>query len=69
MLSQPVAKKPKEEEKVCIVQAISAGWEGGNFAKILINDKPILCLDNKNGHNRGLHIVVLNPKCYAIEWA
>ena len=44
-----------------LVQANSAGFEGGNFAKITVNDVPIFIEENETKNTRGLHIVVINP--------
>ena len=38
----------------------SAGYLGGNYAKISINDVPVIMNKNKNNHERGLHIVLFN---------
>ena len=47
---------------VLVVQASSGGFEGGNFAKITLNNYPVNIEKNENGHFRGLHIVILNPE-------
>lgn len=52
-----------------MVQVTSAGYEAGNFAKISINNKVIPVETNEHGHDRGLHIVVLNPSTGAPELA
>ncbi len=52
-----------------MVQALSAGFDGGNYAKIIINDVIINVGKNSNGHYRGLHMVVINPKNGKIEIA
>ena len=44
-----------------VVHVISAGFDSGNLAKILINDKLIKVETNESGHLRGLHIVVISP--------
>ena len=46
----------------------SGGFNAGDFARITINDKPI-SVDSSIDHNnnRGLHIVVINPRTYEIE--
>ena len=45
-----------------VVQAISAGFQAGNTASIAINGHIIDCGLNKSRHQRGLHIVIINPK-------
>ena len=50
-----------------VVQASSAGYDAGNYAKITINDIPLDIKPNDNGHFRGLHIVVINPHTGTIE--
>ena len=40
---------------------MSAGFDAGNYAKISINNIPILMKPNINNNFRGLHIVVINP--------
>ena len=44
-----------------MVTAASAGFEGGNYAKITVDGEVIDCGKNENGHDRGVHIVVINP--------
>ena len=43
-----------------IVSAWSAGFEGGNYAKIEINDIKIEMDKNESNHYRGLHIVLID---------
>lgn len=45
-----------------VVHAKSAGYDGGNFAKISINNVAVPIDKNETGHYRGLHIVLINPK-------
>lgn len=40
----------------------SAGYEAGNYAKIMVNDHEVFCEKNEHNHFRGLHIVVIHPK-------
>ena len=69
-------KKDKEarfakngENQIFVVQAISAGFSSGNFAKIVINDSQVFVEKNESGNYRGLHIVVVNPKDANVEVA
>ena len=39
----------------------SAGFEAGNFAKIIINNTPVKVEKNENNNYRGLHIVIIDP--------
>ena len=52
---------------VCMAE--SAGFDNGNFAKITINGEQVKLDPNEHGHNRGLHIVVVNPEDGKIELA
>lgn len=52
-----------------VVQATSAGANGGNFARISINDEAVVVERNCNGHYRGLHIVLINPSTGKVEMA
>lgn len=47
--------------KIVFIQATSAGYGAGNYAKISINDIPIEMDKNENDHFRGLHIVIIDP--------
>ena len=51
----------KDGKNFIIVQAQSAGYNGGNFAKIMINNTPVEVAKNESNHFRGLHIVVIEP--------
>lgn len=53
-------QKLGESYKLIEVKSVSAGFQGGNFARILINNKPVKVNMNQNGHMRGLHVVVIN---------
>ena len=48
------------DKLLMIVQVESAGFDGGNFAQIKINNVPVDVKPNNNNHYRGLHIVVIN---------
>lgn len=54
---------------VILVQALSAGFHAGNYAKITINNKPIDLQRNSSGHYRGLHVVCINPRTGEHEFA
>lgn len=49
-----------EGQRLLVVNASSAGYNGANEAKIMVNDELIQLEKNENGHFRGLHIVVIN---------
>ena len=51
------------------ISVSSAGFEGGNFARISINNSRILVKMNENGHCRGMHIAIINPQNGKIETA
>ena len=60
--ADPAAEEPVTHKKVLLlVQAKSAGHDGGNHAEITLNGVPVFPEKNENDHLRGLHIVVLNP--------
>lgn len=46
---------------IYVIQASSAGFDGGDYASITINDQPVKVEPNINGHYRGLHIAIVNP--------
>lgn len=52
-----------------MIQAESAGFEAGNYAKIIINNFQIEMQRNENGHYRGLHMVIFNPYKGVVEIA
>ena len=45
----------------------SAGFNAGNYAKISINDVPVVFERNENRNFRGLHIVIINSKDGKVE--
>ena len=47
----------------------SAGYDAGNYAKIMINNHLVEMEKNMNGHYRGLHIVVIDPSTGDVETA
>ena len=57
------------DKKKILILAQSAGFNGGNYAKITINNTLILTKNNENDHSRGLHIVIMNPQTGKIESA
>ena len=57
------------EPTALLIQATSAGFESGNAATIVINHVPITLQNNENGHDRGLHIVLVNPADAKVEFA
>ena len=50
-----------EKSRTLLVTAGSAGFEGGNFARIMINGEAVTMECNDNFNYRGLHIVVVDP--------
>ena len=52
---------PKKTVVTTVIQADSAGFNGGNYAKITINNTPISMRPNESNHLRGLHVAVINP--------
>ena len=51
------------------MQAQSASYNSGNFAKILIDNKEVKCERNEHSNLRGLHVVVISPKDGSVKWA
>ena len=58
-----------ENRQLLVVQASSSGANGGDFARITLNGFEVEVEVNLDGHHRGLHIVVLNPRSCLVEWA
>ena len=56
------AKLNKEGKEIFIVSARSAGYHDGNYATITINDTPANISVNEKKHQRGIHLVVINPE-------
>ena len=52
-------KIPKN--KLILIQSKSAGFDGGNYAQITINDVPIQVERSETNKYRGLHIIIINP--------
>ena len=61
--------KDAEETETIVVTAKSYNFNFKSKAKILINNIPVKCLPNKNGHTRGLHVVAINPLTFEITMA
>lgn len=51
------------------IEVESAGYHAGDYARITVDGVRILLDRNDDGHCRGLHIVVINPKNGDIELA
>lgn len=66
---EKIIPKHPQNLKLTTIQAFSAGFEGGNFAKITLNGIPIDIEPNKFRHWRGINLVVINPKTGKIETA
>ena len=45
---------------ILVVSASSGGYDGGKFAEITVNDAAVALEANENGHDRGLHMVLIN---------
>ena len=56
-------------KKMFVIQAQSAGHDCGNYAKITINDELIKFQKNGKGHDRGVHIVIINPSSGKVQYA
>ena len=66
----PSETNEKNEKLVLIVQVQSAAQYAGNFAHIICNGYPVkMKCSEKNSDQKGLHMVVINPKTSAIEHA
>ena len=50
-----------------MVTAESAGFKGGNYAKISLNDMPVFMPNNESGHDRGLHMVIVDAATGVIQ--
>ena len=56
-------------ENYIIVKTISGGFNAGNFAKIILNNKQIDVEKNQFGHYRGLHVVAICPSTGKVNFA
>ena len=52
-----------------VIQAQSAGFDSGNFAKITINGEEVAMPANEHGHFRGLHVVGVNYESAKVDFA
>ena len=52
-----------------MIQASSAGYNGENNAKISLNEVQVELEMNENGHDRGMHLVIVNPSSFEVEHA
>lgn len=52
-----------------VINATSAGFEGGNIAKITIDNIEVKCVGNSEHDSRGLHLVIINPHNGHVEKA
>lgn len=52
-----------------MLQVSSSGYEGGNFAKIVLNDFNVEIARNENHHFRGLHVVIFDPQAGTVVLA
>ena len=52
-----------------VIQTSSAGYKGGDFAEILVNNTVVDVGKNEKGHARGLHIVIINSRSGEIQTA
>ena len=59
-------EKAKDDSYPLVVTVKSSGFTGDNFAEISIGSTPVKLKRNENGHDRGLHVVVINPFRYKI---
>ena len=61
--NQQLCKPPLGDTnlKLMLVQVYSAGYNAGNFAEIHIDGEQVLVANNEHNHQRGIHIVVINP--------
>ena len=52
-----------------VIAASSAGYHNGNSAVVAKDNVPIPCAPNEHHHDRGLHIVLVNPSDGKVEMA
>ena len=48
-------------KEVLLIKVESAGFTSGNFAMITMNDVPVEVPNNQNDHQRGLHVLIMDP--------
>ena len=61
--------KNKLNNNSIVINVSSSGYNAGNTASIRVNDSAVPIYQNINGHHRGFHIVLINPKKLEVEWA
>ena len=52
-----------------VIQVTSSGFDGPNCAGIKINNALVEVQKNQSNHHRGLHLVIINPSNFRIEYA
>lgn len=52
-----------------VIQVSSAGYMSGNVARVTINSELVPVDLNEHSHDRGLHIIVVNPDNGKVEMA
>ena len=65
----PQGLDAEEEKNILVISITSAGYSGGNFAEIKINDEAVTMDKTETNHLRGLHIVVVNAANGKVEVA
>ena len=61
--------EPRYEKVVYVIEAESAGFDGGDIAEIRINGVKVDMEQNESHHFRGLHLVIIDPSNGKIEAA
>ena len=56
------------ERTKIVISVVSAGFESENFAQITVDGESIECGLNENGTDRGLHLVIINPRTGMVEF-
>ena len=69
MLIKPRKEGPTLNAHMLVISAESAGFEAGNQATIKMNNVKINMHANEYNHYRGLHVVIINPSNFRIEYA
>lgn len=75
MLEQNTAKNPYSSivadelaKLTLIIQVKSGGSRASNKATITLNGDDVKLFNNMNGHQRGIHLVVINVECCVVNW-
>ena len=68
-MGEAVSLESEDDGDVYVVQVSSAGYNGGDFAKITVNNVPIFMEKNESQHYRGLHIVLIDSNTGSIKLA